>query len=342
MAVTPRLRRILDRSLTRACWTVAPAGYLLSLFARGWPSDFASQSLWRALLDWIAFMSRTFEFHLGLVALLLLTCAVLSGRRWLAFALTPLAALNLWAALQSYAPRTPAPIAGERISLMSVNLLKRNYKTGPLIEEIRAAAPDVVAFQEYTSTWHARLSAEFGETYPYQAGLIREDSYGAAIYSRRPFLEPPTFDTPLGRGGYPQMGARLELNGEPLTLYDLHLRSPGSLGSVIEQRAQFADLQRLLSSERGPCVVAGDFNATNESAFLQALLAIGYADAHSLAGWGRGATWPVRWGGRWLPGIRLDHILLNSALSASQSWTGVGAGSDHRPVGAVLGRRALR
>ena len=40
---------------------------------------------------------------------------------------------------------------------------------------------------------------------------------------------------------------------------------------------------------------------------------------------------------RWFPGIRLDHIFLSKELTSTQSRTGTGAGSDHRPVIAETG-----
>ena len=64
---------------------------------------------------------------------------------------------------------------------------------------------------------------------------------------------------------------------------------------------------------------------------------VGLADAFDLGGWGRGSTWPVTSFFRYLPGVRLDHIYLGGGLTCSDCRTGVGEGSDHRPVIAKIG-----
>jgi endonuclease/exonuclease/phosphatase (EEP) superfamily protein YafD len=91
----------------------------------------------------------------------------------------------------------------------------------------------------------------------------------------------------------------------------------------------FADL---LGKEEHPIVLAGDFNCTNRSPYASALRNIDLRDVHTQAGFGRGATWPVSGFFRRLPGLRLDHIFLSDALTCTESRTGTGTGSDHRPV----------
>jgi len=48
-------------------------------------------------------------------------------------------------------------------------------------------------------------------------------------------------------------------------------------------------------------------------------------------------TWSVISFYRWLPGLRLDRIFLGPELTACESRTGEGWGSDHRPVIARIG-----
>jgi len=76
---------------------------------------------------------------------------------------------------------------------------------------------------------------------------------------------------------------------------------------------------------------------TADSEFAARIHALGLRDAHDLAGFGRGATWPVRRWWRYVPGLRLDHIYVSDAFAVTESRTGVGRGSDHRPVSATLG-----
>lgn len=93
----------------------------------------------------------------------------------------------------------------------------------------------------------------------------------------------------------------------------------------------------MLAAEALPVIVGGDFNFTENSTNALVLRRQGLADAHSVGGWGRGATWPVNSFFRWIPSVRLDHIYLGGGLTCAECRTGTGEGSDHRPVIAGIG-----
>ncbi len=93
-----------------------------------------------------------------------------------------------------------------------------------------------------------------------------------------------------------------------------------------------ADLRDRLADEPLPVILSGDFNFTDRSPNADLLHHLGLVDSHALAGFGRGSTWPVHSFFRYVPGIRLDHIYLSRSLNCSQSRTGTGLGSDHRPI----------
>lgn len=64
---------------------------------------------------------------------------------------------------------------------------------------------------------------------------------------------------------------------------------------------------------------------------------LGYFDAHELAGFGRGATWPADGRVRqYFPGVRIDHIYLRG-LTATSSKVVRGPGSDHHALIAEIG-----
>lgn len=79
------------------------------------------------------------------------------------------------------------------------------------------------------------------------------------------------------------------------------------------------------------------FNFTDTSPNASTLGNLGMVDAHPLAGFGRGTTWPVHRSLAWMPRLRLNHIYPGSGLAATECRTGEGAGSDHRPVIARIG-----
>jgi vancomycin resistance protein VanJ len=162
---------------------------------------------------------------------------------------------------------------------------------------------------------------------------MRDDSFGIAIYSRTPFIGEVEQRFPLGRAGVEQMRAEVEIGGRRLAIYNIHLLPPRTLLYTGEHRLQFADLVQALRSEKLPYIVCGDFNFPETAPQHAALKRAGVHEAHELAGFGRGATWPVNSVFRYLmPGVRIDHVYLAPQLTATRCVTGEGRGSDHRPV----------
>ena len=233
----------------------------------------------------------------------------------------------------------PGPVPDRQaMRVMSANLLLSNHNTQPLIDEIREVDPDVLMVQEYTPHWHEALSAAFGGAYPHAVCEPRPDPWGMAVYSRHPFLSEPQTRLPLGGASTPQIRVVIDLAGEPVAFYNIHMMSQTDrLDWFIEHHIQFSDLLEVLSAEPLPTVVAGDFNYGQHTLSNLAMRLHGQYEVHDLAGQGDPKTWPVKWIFRSLPGLRLDHMYVGGGLSCRASWTGRGKGSDHRPIIAEVG-----
>ncbi len=313
-------------------WLLTSASLVALLLAYLLPPAFERTEAWYVALATSAFMLRVFQFHLGLALLLVLLLAAL-GRRWRLVAVSAAgAALALWPDLSTCVPHDPPATAGRPITIMSVNLLASNRRGDAILEQIHRADPDVICLQEYSSYWHQTLGAALGDTYPHVARVVRDDSFGIAVYSRVPF-EPGHCSTfQLGGGRTPQQRVVLRWNGRETVLYNVHLTPPMSLRWARRQRLELADLRDRLAAERGPLIVCGDFNATNCTPHIAAIEELGLIDVHLLAGRGRGSTWPALGLKRYLPGLRLDHILVSPALAGLESRVGTEFGSDHRPL----------
>lgn len=325
------------RMLRVEAWLFVIASYVLMAFAYLWPTDFRNTSPAYVWAAWGLTLVRTFLFHYSLI-LLSVSVVTLWKRSWRLFAASlPLLAISLGPTLWQYRPRSAPAVAGEVVTVMSVNLLMVNKTTAPIIEEIKTVAPDVLLLQEYTWHWHKALQAALGSEYPHVEYITREDSFGAAVYSRRPFVEKVEIFTPLGEAIDPQIRAVIEVAHRKVAFYNIHLLPPWGLMYIIEHRAQFADLLDALENEPLPVVMGGDFNFTENSPQVSALSRLGFADAQDAGGWGRGATWPNNSFFRWIPSIRLDHVYLGGGLTCTDCRTGVGAGSDHRPLIARIG-----
>ncbi len=85
-------------------------------------------------------------------------------------------------------------------------------------------------------------------------------------------------------------------------------------------------LQRQIRTLDGPLVIAGDFNAPVESAYLRDYWS-DYRNAFSQVGTGFGYTKYTR-----VHGIRIDHVLVDSHWTIESARVKDGLGGDHRPV----------
>jgi len=135
----------------------------------------------------------------------------------------------------------------------------------------------------------------------------------------------------------PELRGVLEYEGREVELLSVHLLPPRTAAYVPFFRqgieGVLAIVRRLGSR---PFVLAGDFNATPDSAFADRMRPLA-DDVWDLAGRGLGATWPN--GVFPLPPVRLDHVYVSRDLTALDAQVGVGAGSDHRPLVARIARR---
>ncbi|MBU0616769.1 MAG: endonuclease/exonuclease/phosphatase family protein [Planctomycetes bacterium] len=331
----PREQR--KRLFALEAWLVVIASYVAIIFAVVFPQDFRTSLAAYVRVATAAFMIRTFLFHLGL-----LLCAIAIGaaviRRWrLLIAASPLVILCVGSDVWSYVPKSKPAIAGQSVTVMSANLLGRNQDTAALVAEVVGAKPDVLLLHEYRPHWHRTFQSAVANDYPYVDYVQRRDDFGLAVYSRLPFVTPVDTAIALGTGDTPQARVVVQSDGRDVAVYSVHLMPPKNRAYTTRQRQEFADLLELLKREELPIVLCGDFNFTNASAFADELARLGLIDAHRISGWGRGSTWPVLGFFRYVPGVRIDHVFLSRELTSTSSRTGIGHGSDHRPVIAEIG-----
>lgn len=222
---------------------------------------------------------------------------------------------------------------GERLVLVSANLLMVHPSPDTLADELEDLNSDVLLLQEYSPIWEAAfLRRGFFKKYPYNHAVVREDSFGGAIFSKYPLVDVQV----IAIAELPQIQATVLKGDKSFRLLNIHTLPPRIAEYVDGHHLgleQIRDSIQNLSNEDSSFIVAGDFNSTQFSAFYkQASL---YAhDAWDKAGFGFGNTAPN--GMFPIPPIRLDHIFLSKNICVETVALGKGVGSDHKPIRAVV------
>lgn len=326
-------------------WVLLLGAYATLGVAWGMPAG-TGDDPW-PLLSLGAFMVRTFTFHAGLAAAgLLVYCLAFKLRRQV-LSLLPIIGFALVPPLASWLPKSAPRSPGTALTLLNSNVLLSNTDTAPLLSLIREVNPDIITIEEYTPSHHASLSVALRESHPHAFHSLRDDAFGMAIYSKFPFAEAPrpypvrSPGTPGRTQGFvglsdPQVRAVVLVEGREVVVQCVHAVPPINASYLREQREVMAWLADFARSEQRPLVVTGDFNATPDAATGAWLREAGLIDAHRAVGRGRGCTWPALGPLRFVPGIRIDHVLTGGGLRCENIRVGPAIGSDHLPVIARL------
>lgn len=275
----------------------------------------------------IALINLFLHFLLA-TSLIIVPLRLFAGRRWLViFNLIPALLLVVY-----YAPNFLPPSA-RAAEDTSIRVFSYNVSGGiaDVIESfVDEADPDVVLLQDVNPGNVIRLNDAFKSRYPFVAINMR-DLRAWVTFSRLPFVEPPYRD---GDAGYQRL--TVEVEGQPLTIYNVHLRSPirqprrrGIYFNFDARGAQLGLLRAAAAQRSGDVLLMGDFNLTEWSDLYPRIVA-GYVDAHRARGWGFGFTRDAM--GE-IPIARIDYAFSSANLRplSIRTWN-YSAGSDHRPL----------
>jgi endonuclease/exonuclease/phosphatase (EEP) superfamily protein YafD len=229
-------------------------------------------------------------------------------------------------------PSCQPPAAGPVLRVLTANLLVGRAEAEVVAGLVCRKHVDVLFVQELTGEAAARLQrAGLGDLLPHRVTQPVPHGTRGSIYARYPL-----------RGGLlaavsaARCTARLDLpSGQFVQLACIHAappRPPWSPGATARWCSQ---LSALPAPGEGPCILAGDFNATLDHAQFRRLLRRGYVDAASQAGKGLSFTWGPR-PDRRPTLLAIDHVLIDrrcAVVTTSAHWL---TSSDHRALYAEL------
>lgn len=290
--------------------------------------------------NWIADLFTHFRPQLlALAALCLVVTAAL--RQW-SLAVVALACLGVHLTpLLAPIPAGAAVAAGPSVRLLELNVEHNNDRYAAFADLLRREHPDIVVLAEtWSRGWHDHLTA-MHDAFPYASLSFPHGRQDVTILSRYPItgvelLHPYWPDGK--RLYYTIVEARIDVKGEPLTVYAVHPPHPADRALWRQRNAYLGWLARRVAAAPAGSriVVAGDFNATPWTPWYGRFLEeSGLADGAGTS-WQaptRHPIWPVRWA--WL-GIPIDHVTISRRIAVDHYRVGKDVGSDHLPVLADL------
>lgn len=237
---------------------------------------------------------------------------------------------------------------GPTVHLISFNVYPHQEQLVNTEAYLMEQNPYVILLQEAGSYDLDRMTPALLARYPHR--MIEDRPRGRIILSRLPFIETDPDDPAT-----PWQRVVLDLNGQAIALYNVHLLMPLRETPWIQlpllpefitrydetaRNAQITDLIAAIQDEPLPYIVAGDFNMASHALIYRDLAAT-MQDAFAQAGVGFGNTWPA---GSFeelahvsTPLMRIDYVWHSASWRTLAAQTGpAGLGSDHLPLSVVL------
>ena len=265
----------------------------------------------------------------------LLFFAWATRRKWLGLTVTSSILIIVFTYLPLYLPNRPASSAegGFSVKIMSYNLHGIPEIDG-IVEVIRRENPDVLLIQECSPALCSPLYHGLDDLYPYKDMVIKD--FGQAAYSRYP-MKRTSAEANQGR----TQKLIIKAPQGPAAVWNIH-PIPPFLIPPQEYDAQMSALVADIAREKGPLIVAGDLNATDQSEAYRKINQY-LIDGYWETGWGVGFSYPappytfmdsgLQMGPIW----RIDHIFHSSEFTATDAYIVKDAGgSDHFPIVVVL------
>lgn len=299
----------------------ASAG-LIALTAYGTVAGFLG-SLW-----WIFDLAAHFRVQLAALAgVATLGLVVLGRKNWAIIgAVTVLA--NLAVIVPLYVRSPAAPITGDSLRIVTLNVQAGNPAKVQVIDYLRSIEADVIFLHESSVDWEAEIHAA---DLPYQLTVSRGPGFSFGTVA----LTKPGYAVEIVRLGQSRRRSvvvDVTISGIAIRVLGTHPIAPTSSERAALRDDQLNAVGVWSAAQARPVVVAGDFNTTSWSNAFRQLEAEDLVNSQN--GFGVQATWPVP---ATVLRIPIDHVLHSPALATIRRELGPDVGSDHFPLEVDIG-----
>lgn len=216
---------------------------------------------------------------------------------------------------------------GDTLRVMVANVLQTNRNTAGLLEQVRAADPDLLLLVETDARW-ARAMAPLDARFPHRIAEPLPNTYGLMLFSKFPLVRPRIRH--LIEPDIPSVRAGLRLpSSATIEFFGLHPRPPVPGVDTAQRDAELVLVGREIRREGKPALVAGDMNdvAWSDTSRLFQTTG-GLLDPR--VGRGLYPTFPAT-----LPPLLrwpLDHVFFNDEIALVDFRRLPSFGSDHLAV----------
>ncbi|QPC84301.1 endonuclease/exonuclease/phosphatase family protein [Phototrophicus methaneseepsis] len=300
-------------------------------------------------LWWVALLHNLAPYYFLPLVVVLPLALLLRARRLAGVALILAIVGGVWLVPRMLPAAPPDVPYGTEFDLITMNVYPHNERLDRVLDWLRVQDADVVLLQELDTEASPEFLAALEDRYPYQAF----DTYNTlthGILSKYEILERDEIDLQ----GYTHQRFTIDLDGDAVTLFNVHLLMPQAETAHIdldvppnllwhydetERNAQITQLLAMVGQEENPLIIAGDFNTSSYSPIYDTISAQ-LTDVYRYTSLGLGATWPSG-ASEELPDVlpplmRLDYIWTTPQLAPLSSEVGPRLGSDHLPLLATL------
>lgn len=142
------------------------------------------------------------------------------------------------------------------ISVAHINLSYINQGYDELIEILEELDPEIISFQEMTPDWNIALKQKLSKNYVSKYSLVRMDTYGMAIYSKKVFTKVDTFMYQ----DIPNIKSEINLEGEALHLCSSYLLPPLNKSSRDNMINHLEVISNKVREIDEPIFALGDYN----------------------------------------------------------------------------------
>lgn len=267
-------------------------------------------------LHWVLDLFSHFRAQYA-AALLLCGLALLLLRHWKSATASLLAGLVIVTTFLPLQRPFPPASGTSRLKLISYNVNTANPRHGDVLRFLENEDADVIFLMEVNEAWMQSLRP-LEARYPHRIASPREDNFGIALYSKRPF---EGGEQAFGDYGLPWT----DITVSGLRILAVHPMPPSGAEHSEMRNQQLLEAAAALKGQPR-AILCGDLNLTPYSPWFREILARGKLQDISPP---FSPTWMRHYP---LFAIPIDHVLLGTGLTLVNRRVEPALGSDHNAL----------